>query len=178
MVRYSCRMTYFHNTTGNKSQLGLNLTWISLDVIENKTRNKENKTFLNYYPGAFEQAVCLGHGAFASEFSKNPNSWGSVWGGGGGGRWVLLELTDALLRKYQKIYTYSCDLSVMSRKPEAWKFYNIDWDSCIGRHKRPPCYISWCNCINHIFSLFLSGYKECSDTGIKQASKWEREIIN
>ena len=85
MVRYSCRMTYFHNTTGNKSQLGLNLTWISLDVIENKTRNKENKTFLNYYPGAFEQAVCLGHGAFASEFSKNPNSWGSVWGGGGGG---------------------------------------------------------------------------------------------
>ena len=103
---------------------------------------------------------------------------GARSGGGGGGGWVMLELTDALLRKYQKIYTYSCDLSVMSRKPEAWKFYNIDWDSCIGRHKRPPCYISWCNCINHIFSLFLSGYKECSDTGIKQASKWEREIIN
>ena len=35
-------------------------------------------------------------------------------------------------------------------------------------------YPGWCNCINHFFSLFFSGYKEHSDTGIKQASKKER----
>ena len=48
------------------------------------------------YPGAFEQLFCPGGGAFASSFSKNANSRGSAWGGGGGGRWALLELTDAL----------------------------------------------------------------------------------
>ena len=37
------------------------------------------------YPGAFEQHFCPGGGAFASSFSKNANSRGSVRGGGGMG---------------------------------------------------------------------------------------------
>ena len=60
-------------------------------------RNEENKTFLtclSYHPGAFEQLFCSGSGAFASLFSKNPNSRGSARGGRDGG-WALLELTDA-----------------------------------------------------------------------------------
>ena len=65
----------------------------SLDFIESKSRNEENKTFLSPYPGAFEQRFCPGGGAFASLLSKNPNSRGSArWGG-----WAVLELTDALV---------------------------------------------------------------------------------
>ena len=77
----------FALTTGNKTQLGLNFVWISLDFTESKTRNEENKTFLtclSHHPGEFEQLFCPGGGAFASLFSKNPNSRGSAGGGGGG----------------------------------------------------------------------------------------------
>ena len=45
------------------------------------------------YPGAFEQLFCPGGGAFASLFKKVLIPGGRP---GGGGRWALLELTDAL----------------------------------------------------------------------------------
>ena len=57
-------------------------------------RDEENKTFmtcLSYHPGAFvnEQLFCLGGWAFASLFSKIPNSRGSARGGGGGGMGIV-----------------------------------------------------------------------------------------
>ena len=48
--------------------LQLNVPWISLDFIENKSRNEGNKTFLSPYPGTFEHLICPGGGAFASLF--------------------------------------------------------------------------------------------------------------
>ena len=63
------------------------------------------------YPGAFEKLFCPSGGAFASSFSKNANSRGSARGGGGGG-WVLLELTDALVLYKKQCLVASGDLFI------------------------------------------------------------------
>ena len=82
-------MTYFYTKYGKQ------------DLAGSKSRNEENKTCLSPYPGAFEQLFCPGRVAFASLFSKSPNSrWSGRWGGGGWvGGWALLELTDALFSR-------------------------------------------------------------------------------
>ena len=68
---------------------------MSLDFIETKSRNEGNNTFLSPYPGAFEQRFCPGGGHLPVHFRKMLIPGGQP-GGGGGGRWALLELTDAL----------------------------------------------------------------------------------
>ena len=66
-----------------KAEQGLNLARITLDFIESKSRNEENKTFLSPYPEAFEQHFYPGGGAKTQyTFKKNPNSRGSARGGG------------------------------------------------------------------------------------------------
>ena len=113
-------MTYVYDATANKPQLGLTLAWIRLDFIENKMRNKENKTFLSHYPGAFEQLVCPSRGAFASLFSKNPNSrWSAPPGGGGGGhRWNWLMhnsyIGKRLSEKLQKLQNRAAKIIPLS----------------------------------------------------------------
>ena len=72
----------------HEAKLGLNLAWISLDFIESKSRNEENKTFLSPTPGHLNNF-----------FAPLPVYFKKILipgGRPGGGGWVLLELTDAL----------------------------------------------------------------------------------